>query len=70
MLLLYYAKNLPEVKAIVESFKGFGIVVNQAKVSLQITANSLQTTLATQLLKIKDPRECLVKLREAMVNAK
>ena len=28
---LYYAKNLPEVKAIVESFVGSGIWVAQAK---------------------------------------
>ena len=28
-------KNLPEVKAIVESFVGYGILVTQAKVSLQ-----------------------------------
>ena len=28
---LYYAKNLLEVKAIVESFVGFGILVTQAK---------------------------------------
>ena len=32
---LYYAKNLPELKAIVESFVGSGILVTQAKVSLQ-----------------------------------
>ena len=32
---LYYAKNLPEVKAIVESFVGSGILVTQAKLSLQ-----------------------------------
>ena len=32
---LYYAKNLPEVKAIVKSFVGSGILVTQAKVSLQ-----------------------------------
>ena len=30
---LYYAKNLPEVKAIVESFVGSGILVTQAKVT-------------------------------------
>ena len=30
---LYYAKNLPEAKAIVESFVGSGILVTQAKVS-------------------------------------
>ena len=32
---LYYAKILPEVKAIAESFVGSGILVTQAKVSLQ-----------------------------------
>ena len=32
---LHYAKNLPEVKAIVESFVGSGILVTQAKISLQ-----------------------------------
>ena len=32
---LYQAKNLPEVKAIVESFVSSGILVTQAKVSLQ-----------------------------------
>ena len=31
---LYYTKNLPEVKAIVGSFVGSGILVAQAKVSL------------------------------------
>jgi len=45
---LYYARNLPEVKPIVESFEESGVLVTQAK-------NSLQTSsLATQLLKIKD----------------
>jgi len=49
---LYYARNLPEVKSIVESFEGSGVLVTQAK-------NSLQTpSLATQLLKIKDQCEC------------
>ena len=57
---LYYAKNLPEVKAIVESFVGFGILVNQEKVSLQ------KSGLAGQLLKIKHQHECLVKLIEKM----
>ena len=51
---LYYAKNLPEVKAIVGSFVGSGILVTQAKVSLQ------KSGLAGQLLKIKDQYECLV----------
>ena len=32
---LYYAKTLPEVKAIMESFVGSGILVTQATVSLQ-----------------------------------
>ena len=53
---LYYAKNLPEVKAIVERFEGSGVLVTQAKVSLQTTG------LASQLIKIKDQYECLVKL--------
>ena len=51
-----YAKNLDEVRAIVKSFEGFGILVTQAKVSLQ-TAH-----LATQFLKIKDQHKCIVKL--------
>ena len=53
---LYYAKNLPDVKAIVESFVGSGILVTQARVSLQ------NSGLAGQLPKIKDQYECLVKL--------
>ena len=61
---LYYAKTLPEVKAIVESFVGSGILVTQAKVSLQ------KSGLAGQLLKIKDQYECLVKLIEKMEIAK
>ena len=44
---LHYAKNLPEVKAIVESFVGCGVFVTQAKVSMQ------KSGLAGQLLKIK-----------------
>ena len=61
---LYYAKNLPEVKAIVEGFVGSGILVTQAKVSLQ------KSGVAGQLLKIKDQYECLVKLIEKMESAK
>ena len=61
---LYYAKNLPEVKAIVESFVGSGILVTQAKVSSQ------KSGLAGQLLKIKDQYECLVMLTEKMESAK
>ena len=57
---LYYAKTLPEVKAIVESFVGSGILVTQAKVSLQ------KSGLAGQLLKIK----CLLKLIEKTESAK
>ena len=53
---LYYAKNLPEMTAIVESFVDSGILVTQAKVSLQ------KSGLACQLLKIKDQYECLVSL--------
>ena len=51
------------MKAIVESFVGFGISVTQAKVSLQ------KSGLAGQLLKIKDQHECLVKLIEIMESA-
>ena len=61
---LYYAKKLREVKAIVESFVGSGILVTQAKVSLQ------KSGLAGQLLKIKDQYECLVRLVEKMESAK
>ena len=55
---LYCAKILPEVKAIVESFGGSGILVNQVKVSLR------KSGLAGQLLKIKEQNECLLKLIE------
>ena len=53
-----------KVKAIVDSFVGSGILVTQAKVSLQ------KNGLAGQLLKIKDQYECLVKLIEKMESAK
>ena len=52
------------MKAIVESFVGSGILVTQAKVSLQ------KSGLAGQLLKIKNQYECLVKLKEKMESAK
>ena len=55
---------MPEVRAIVESFVGSGILVTQAKVSLQ------KSDLADQLLKIKYQYECLVKLIEKMESAK
>ena len=61
---LYYAKNLPEVKAIVENFVGCGILVTQSKVSLQ------KSGLAGQLFKIKDQYEYLVKLIEMMESVK
>ena len=61
---LYYAKNLPEVEAIVESFACSGILVTQAKISLQ------NSGLAGQLFKTKDQYECLVKLIEKMKSAK
>ena len=61
---LYYAKNLPEVKAVVESFVDSGILITQAKVSLQ------KSGLAGQLRKIKDQYECLVQLIENMESAK
>ena len=47
-----------------ESFDGSGVSVTQAKVSLQTTG------LASQLLKIKDQYECLVKLIETKESAK
>ena len=52
------------MKAIVESFVGSGVLVTQAKVSLQ------KSGLAGQLLKIKDQYKCLVKLIEKMKSAK
>ena len=61
---LYYAKNSPVVKASVKSFEGSGILVSQAKVSLQTTS------IAIQLLKIKDQYKRLVKLIEMMESAK
>ena len=57
-------RNLPKVKAIVESFVGSRILVTQAKVS------SRKRGLAGQLLKIKYQYECLVKLIEKMKSAK
>ena len=59
-----YAKNLPEVKAIVESFLGSGILITQAKICLQ------KSGLAGQPVKMKDQYECLVKLIETMESAK
>ena len=61
---MYYAKNLPEVKAIVESFVGSGTLVTHAKVILQ------KSGLAGQLLEIKDQYKCLVKLIEKMESGK
>ena len=61
---LYYAENLSEVKATVESFVGFGILATQAKVRLQKSGS------AGQLLKIKYQNECRVKLIEKMESAK
>ena len=55
---------MPEVKAMVESFVGSGILVTQAKASLQ------KRGIAGQLLKIKDQCECLVKLIEKRESAK
>ena len=52
------------MKAFVKSFVDFGILVTQAKVSLQ------KSGLVCQLLKIKDHYECLVKLIEKMESAK
>ena len=63
-LVKYQAKNLLEVKAIVESFEESGILITQAKVSLQTIG------LATQFLKIKDQYKHLVKLIVIMESAK
>ena len=52
------------MKAIVDSFVSSGILVTQAKVSLQ------KSGLAGQLLKVKDQYECLVKLIKKMESAK
>ena len=52
------------MKAIAESFEESGILVTQAKVSLQTTG------FATQLLKIKDQHEYLVKFIETRESAK
>ena len=62
---LYYAKNLPAVKAIVEEgFEVSSILVNPANVSFPTTS------LGTQHLKIKDQYKCLVKFVETMESAK
>ena len=52
---MYYAKNLPEVKAIVENFEGSGVLVTQAKDSMQPPG------LADQLFKINDQYEYTIK---------
>ena len=51
------------MKALAESFKRSGILVTQARVSLQ------KIDLATELLKIKNQYDYLVKLIETMENA-
>ena len=55
---------MPEIKVIAESFVGSGILVTQAKISLQ------KSGLAGQLLKIKDQYECQVKFIEKLESAK
>ena len=52
------------MKANEESFKGSGVIVTQAKVSLQTT------DLPTQLLKIKEQYKCPAKFIETMESAK
>ena len=52
------------MRAIVESFVSFGILVTQAKISLQ------RSGLSGQLLKIKDHYEFPVELIEKMASAK
>ena len=66
MLPYIIANNLHEVKAIVKSFEGPGVLVTQTNASLQ--TNGLAT--GTQLLKIKDKYECLAKLIETMESTK
>ena len=51
---LYFAKNLPEMKATVKSFEVSVILLTPAKVVSQTTS------LTTQLFKIKDHYKCLV----------
>ena len=53
-----------EVKAILESFQRFDILVTQAKVSLHAS------DLTTQLLKLKDQHKCLIKRIETMESVK
>ena len=53
---LFYANNLPEVKTIVESFGKSNVLITQANSSLE------RPRLATQLFKIRDQYECLVKM--------
>ena len=55
---LVLRKNLRELKAIVESFVGSGILVSQSKDYLA------KSSLDGQLLKIKDQYERLVKIIE------
>ena len=52
------------MKEIVEGFEGSGILVTQAEVSL------LTACLATQLFKVKDHCECLVRLKETIESVK
>ena len=61
---LYHAKNLFEVKAIVESFEGSGILVTQGQVSSQTAG------FAPLLLEINDQYERLVKMESAKYTIK
>ena len=53
----FITKNLPDEKAIEESFEEPGFLVTRAKVGLKIPG------LVTQLLIIEEQYECIVKLR-------
>ena len=61
---LYYAKNLPKVKPIVQSFEESGILATQANISLQTTG------VATHFLKLKHQHKCLIKLIEILESVK
>ena len=59
---IYYADNLPEVRNIVNSFTGNGLLISKAKEAL------LDSNLMNNLLKLKRDYECLIKLVQASEN--
>lgn len=60
----YYAKNLPEVRQIVNSFEGTGILVSRAKAAVN------DATVAQSLVKIQRDYQELPKLIEKMESSK